>query len=65
MSWMSQRPSFLMSGRVLSGTIQNITYIISALWTENQVLPTHEYVEGFPEFDTRQAEAVGVPRDLH
>lgn len=53
-----QRPSFLMSGRVLSGTIQNITYIISALWTENQVLPTHEYVEGFPEFDTRQAEAV-------
>jgi hypothetical protein len=53
----AENPSFVMSGRVLKGTIENITYIVSALWTENHELPTHEYVEGFPEVDIRQADA--------
>jgi hypothetical protein len=54
----ASRPSFTICGKVLSGAIRNVVYIISALWTDNHALPTHEYVEGFPEFDIAAPQAV-------
>lgn len=45
------RPSYTVSGRVHSGRVSDITYIVSALWTDNHALPTHELLEGFPEID--------------
>lgn len=51
-------PAFTIHGRVLSGNVTDITYIIDALWTDNRACPTHEYVEGFPEFDTGTPEGV-------
>lgn len=41
-----KRPSFLVSGRVLSGKVASVVYIISALWTDNRQLPTHLFCEG-------------------
>ena len=41
-----QRPSFVVSGRVLQGRISSAVYIVDALWTDNHFLPTHELVEG-------------------
>ncbi|MGD0089490.1 MAG: hypothetical protein ABSE73_06175 [Planctomycetota bacterium] len=52
------RPAFTIQGRVISGQISDITYIIDALWTDNQACPTHEYAEGFPEFDISRPEGV-------
>ena len=49
-----QRPSFVVSGRVLRGRISSIVYIVDALWTDNHFLPTHELVEGQAEFDPSQ-----------
>ena len=46
-----ERPSFVVSGRVLAGADQLIVYIVDALWTNNHFLPTHELVEGQPEYD--------------
>ena len=57
-----ERPSFVVSGRVLRGRIHSVVYILSALWTDNHALPTHEYIEGFGEFDTRSPEAVHCRR---
>ncbi len=51
-----RRPSFVVSGRVLRGRISYIVYIIDALWTDNHCLPTHELVEGRPEYDPAQPE---------
>jgi hypothetical protein len=51
-------PSFTVSGKVTSGSIQNITYIIDALWTDNHSLPNRVYFEGFIEFDMFTPEAV-------
>jgi len=51
-------PSFTVRGRVLSGRILNVVYIISALWTDNHALPTHEYIESFPEWDTATPDAL-------
>ena len=51
------KPSFVISGKVLHGRIYNIVYILSALWTDNHALPTHQMVEGFPEFDFARPEA--------
>ncbi len=42
----AERPSFVVSGRVLEGKVRHVVYIIDALWTDNHALPTHEYVEG-------------------
>ena len=53
----ASRPSFTVTGRVLSGVVNTITYIVDALWTDNHACPTHEYVEGFPEFDIRSPDA--------
>jgi len=52
------RPAFAISGKVTSGSIQNITYIIDALWTDNHALPNRVYFEGFMEFDMFTPEAV-------
>ena len=52
------RPSFTISGRVISGTVPDVTCIIDALWTDNHACPTREYVEGFPEWDIADPEAV-------
>jgi inosine-uridine nucleoside N-ribohydrolase len=51
-----QRPSFVVSGRVLQGRISTIVYIVDALWTDNHFLPTHELVEGQPEYDPSRPE---------
>ncbi|MGA2033439.1 MAG: hypothetical protein ABSG68_14385 [Thermoguttaceae bacterium] len=51
-----ERPSFVLSGRVLRGRISSVVYIIDALWTNNHFLPTHELVEGKPEYDPSQPE---------
>ena len=51
-----QRPSFVVSGRVLGGRISSIVYIVDALWTNNHFLPTHELVEGQPEYDPARPE---------
>ncbi len=51
-----QRPSFVLSGRVLHGRICSVVYIIDALWTDNHFLPTHELVEGLPEYDPSRPE---------
>jgi inosine-uridine nucleoside N-ribohydrolase len=51
-----QRPSFVVSGRVLQGRISSVVYIIDALWTDNHFLPTHELVEGQPEYDPARPE---------
>ena len=53
-----ERPSFVVSGRVLTGKVHHVVYIIDALWTDNHALPTHEYVDGVAEFDIRTPEAV-------
>ncbi|MFB3894226.1 MAG: hypothetical protein ACE15C_19650 [Phycisphaerae bacterium] len=50
--------AFTIRGRVISGTVPDITYIIDALWTDNRACPTHEYVEGFPEFSIAAPEGV-------
>ena len=52
-----ERPSFVLSGRVLQGRISSVVYIIDALWTDNHFLPTRELVEGRPEYDPSQPEA--------
>jgi hypothetical protein len=52
------RPAFSVRGQVVSGPISDITYIIDALWTDNHACPTHEYVEGFPEFDITKPEGL-------
>ncbi len=52
-----QRPSYVVSGRVLQGRISSIVCIVDALWTDNHFLPTHELVEGQPEFDPSRPEA--------
>ncbi len=52
----AQRPSFVVSGRVLQGKINYAVFIVDALWTDNHFLPTHELVEGQPEFDPARAE---------
>ena len=51
-----ERPSFVLSGRVLEGRINSVVYIIDALWTDNHFLPTHELVEGKPEYDPARPE---------
>ena len=51
-------PAFTIQGRVISGEVSDVTYIVDALWTDNHACPTHEYVEGFPEFDTTKPEGV-------
>ena len=51
-----ERPSFVVSGRVLQGRISSIVYIVDALWTNNHFLPTHELVEGRPEYDPARPE---------
>ena len=51
------RASFTVSGRVLSGAVTDVTCIIDALWTDNHACPTHEYVEGFPEWDISDPDA--------
>jgi hypothetical protein len=53
----AERPSFVISGRVLTGKVHHVVYIIDALWTDNHALPTHEYVDGVGEFDVRTPEA--------
>ena len=45
-----ERPSFIVSGKLLSGRMTTAVYILDALWTDNRALPTHECAEGFPEF---------------
>jgi len=52
-----ERPSFVVSGRVLTGRINLAIYIINALWTDNHALPTHQYIEGVPECDIARPEA--------
>ena len=52
-----ERPSFVLSGRVLQGRISSVVYIIDALWTDNHFLPTRELVEGRPEYDPSQPES--------
>ena len=54
----ADRPSFVVSGRVLEGRVRHVVYIIDALWTDNHVLPTHEYIDGLAEFDIATPEAV-------
>jgi len=54
----ADRPSFVVSGRVTGGGVRHVVYIIDALWTDNHALPTHEHIEGFPEFDISRPEAV-------
>lgn len=44
------RPSYTIHGQVLSG-VRQVAYIVNGLWVDNQAQPTHEYIEGFPEFD--------------
>jgi inosine-uridine nucleoside N-ribohydrolase len=51
-----EQPSFVVSGRVLRGRISSAVYIIDALWTNNHFLPTHELVEGQPEYDPSRPE---------
>jgi inosine-uridine nucleoside N-ribohydrolase len=51
-----QRPCFVVSGQVLQGRISSIVYIIDALWTANHFLPTHELIEGRPEYDPSRPE---------
>jgi inosine-uridine nucleoside N-ribohydrolase len=51
-----QRPSFVVSGRVLRGRVNYAVYIVDALWTDNHFLPTHELVEGQPEYDPARPE---------
>lgn len=53
-----ERPSFIVSGRHLEGKIGTIVYILDALWTDNQALPTHEYIESFPEYCINGPEAM-------
>jgi len=45
------RPSFVLSGQVLSGRVRDAVHIISALWTENEGLPTHVLYQGFSELE--------------
>lgn len=52
-----RRPSFTIRGRVVKGRIENITYIIDALWVDRQPLPTREHFEGGKEYDIAQPEA--------
>jgi hypothetical protein len=54
----AERSSFVISGRVLTGKVHHVVYIIDALWTDNHALPTHEYIDGVGEFDIRTPEAV-------
>ncbi len=54
----AERPSFVVSGRVLEGRVRHVVYIIDALWTDNHSLPTHEYIDGLAEFDIRTPEAI-------
>ncbi|MBN1809366.1 MAG: hypothetical protein JW909_09890 [Planctomycetes bacterium] len=53
----AERPCYSVKGRLLDGEVNNIVYIVSALWTNNEELPTHVYYEGFPEFDISRPEA--------
>ena len=53
----AERPSFVVSGRVLTGKVHHVVYIIDALWTDNHALPTHEYIPSVGEFDIRTPEA--------
>ena len=52
-----ERPSFTISGRVTEGRITSAVYILDALWVDNPALPTHEYIDGRPEYDTARPEA--------
>jgi hypothetical protein len=52
----AKRPSYVVSGRVREGRIGTTVYIVDALWTDNHFLPTHELVEGQPEFDPSRPE---------
>jgi hypothetical protein len=63
----AERPSFVVSGRVLEGEVHHVVYIIDALWTDNHALPTHEYIEAAAScLGTRgeagTSSAVGPPR---
>ncbi len=49
------RPAYTVSGRILSGRVGDVTFIVSALWTDNRELPTHMCLEGFPEIDQASA----------
>ena len=55
------RPSFVVSGKVLSGRVYNAVYIIDALWTDNHQLPTHVYCEGMTPLENH---VVGPPGRL-
>jgi hypothetical protein len=59
-----ERSSFVVSGRVLTGKVHHVVYIIDALWTDNHALPTHECIDGVAEFDIRTPEAVHC-REVH
>lgn len=54
----ASRPSFVVTGKALGGPITDITCILDALWTDNHACPTHEYIEGFPEWDIARPESV-------
>lgn len=52
-----ERPSFTISGHVTEGHIASAVYILDALWVDNPALPTHEYIDGRPEYDIARPEA--------
>ncbi|MGA2258554.1 MAG: hypothetical protein ABSG53_28145, partial [Thermoguttaceae bacterium] len=53
----AHRPSFVVSGRVTQGRVNMAIYIINGLWTDNHAQPTHEYIDGRPEYDIVRPEA--------
>jgi len=51
------KPSYTVRGKVLSGLVRQVAIIVNGLWVEDQPMPTHEFIEGFPEFDMAKPEA--------
>jgi inosine-uridine nucleoside N-ribohydrolase len=51
------RPSFVVSGKVTQGRVNLAIYIVNGLWTDNRAQPTHECIEGRPEYDIARPEA--------